>query len=196
MEVGKTHKDIRSEIIREAGEQFRDLGYEGTSMRGVADALGISVGNLTYHFQKKLDLLEAVRLEGHKGYRPTPPPLNLDDFDAFFRYVLNFQAENAYYFRHFAEVGRLLPRVREMQEEVLRDRDAMLRDGFANLKAGGVMQEDELEGQTERLVQVVGAVCTYAAAWETQKRLDALWSLIYPHLTEAGKARYRSMTGQ
>ena len=165
-------------------------------MRGVADALGISVGNLTYYFQKKLDLLEAVRLDIHKSYRPIPAPLDLRGFDGFFRYVLNYQAENAYYFLHFTEVGRLLPRIKEMQEEILRDRDAMLLGGFANLKAAGLMQEDELEGQTERLVHVVGAVCTYAADWEPQKRLEALWSIIYPHLTPKGKEAYRKLAEQ
>lgn len=181
--------------MREAGAQFRRGGYEGTSMRAVSDALGISVGNLTYYFRKKEDLLEAVRVEQHKGYRRTPPPECLEEFDAFFRRILRHQAQNAYYFLHYGEMGRLVPKIREMQREVLRDRRVTFVDGFANLRAAGLMGPDELPGQTECLVEVLVSVCTYGASWDGEARLRSLWSLIYPLLSQQGKERYRYMTG-
>ncbi|NCB63641.1 MAG: TetR/AcrR family transcriptional regulator [Clostridia bacterium] len=191
--VRETKKEIRDEIVREAGEQFRRSGYEGTSMRAVADALGISVGNLTYYFQKKEDLLEAVRVEQHKSYCRTPPPKCLEEFDAFFRRILRHQSENAYYFLHYGEMGRLVPKIREMQEEVLRDRRDTFEGGFANLRTAGLMGPDELQGQAECLVQVLVSVCTYGASWDERERLRALWTLIYPLLTEGGKKKYREM---
>ena len=62
-------KDIKNEIISAARELFSINGYNAVTMRDVADALGISVGNLTYHFKKKEDLIEAVIIDQHRGYR-------------------------------------------------------------------------------------------------------------------------------
>jgi AcrR family transcriptional regulator len=39
---------------------FSELGYDGASIREIADAMGISKGNLTYHFATKDDLLYEI----------------------------------------------------------------------------------------------------------------------------------------
>ena len=53
-------RDRKSEILAAAERLLDAGGPHAVSMRGVAAALGISVGNLTYHFPQKKDLLEAV----------------------------------------------------------------------------------------------------------------------------------------
>jgi TetR/AcrR family transcriptional repressor of nem operon len=53
-------RDTRQTILAEAFELFRKQGYAGTSMGQVAEAVGISKGNLTYHFPSKQALYEAV----------------------------------------------------------------------------------------------------------------------------------------
>ncbi len=58
-----TPNDLTSRIRQEALRQFAERGFDGTSMRDVANALGISPGNLTYHYPKKLDLFTAA-IEG------------------------------------------------------------------------------------------------------------------------------------
>lgn len=55
-----TVRDTRQTIMAEAFELFRKQGYAGTSMGQVAEAVGISKGNLTYHFPSKQALFEAV----------------------------------------------------------------------------------------------------------------------------------------
>lgn len=53
-------KDVKTDILETARKLFNEQGYNGVSMRDIAGALGISVGNLTYYFKRKEDLLEAV----------------------------------------------------------------------------------------------------------------------------------------
>ena len=51
-------KDItKSKIAHESERLFNTYGYNSVTMRQIADACGISVGNLTYHYPKKEDLL-------------------------------------------------------------------------------------------------------------------------------------------
>lgn len=47
----------REKIIVESERLFRKYGYDGTSMKKIADTCGISTGNLTFYFPKKEDLL-------------------------------------------------------------------------------------------------------------------------------------------
>ncbi|WP_338091253.1 helix-turn-helix domain-containing protein [Pelotomaculum isophthalicicum] len=50
----------RDEIIQVAGELFRRLGYAETSMKDIADKVGILKGSLYYHFSSKEELLNEV----------------------------------------------------------------------------------------------------------------------------------------
>jgi AcrR family transcriptional regulator len=50
----------RSTIVRVAVEVFASRGYDGASVREIAQLAGISKGNLTYHFAVKDDLLFEV----------------------------------------------------------------------------------------------------------------------------------------
>ena len=47
----------KNKIARTSELLFNAHGYNNVTMRQIADACGISVGNLTYHYPKKEDLL-------------------------------------------------------------------------------------------------------------------------------------------
>ena len=55
-------QSTRQDILACARRLFDRHGYNGVSMRDIAKELDISVGNLTYHFKKKENLLEAILL--------------------------------------------------------------------------------------------------------------------------------------
>lgn len=56
-------KETMRRIIAAAHNVFVIDGYAGLSLRKVADEAGIAVGNLTYHFPNKNDLLKATLRE-------------------------------------------------------------------------------------------------------------------------------------
>jgi TetR/AcrR family transcriptional regulator, cholesterol catabolism regulator len=53
----------RDLIIKAAGRLFRENGYEGTSVRDLADAVGLQSGSLFFHFTSKEEILVSL-LEG------------------------------------------------------------------------------------------------------------------------------------
>lgn len=53
-------QDTRERILEVARELFTDNGYEGTSLREIADRLGFTKAALYYHFQSKEQLLLAL----------------------------------------------------------------------------------------------------------------------------------------
>jgi AcrR family transcriptional regulator len=58
--TGSTAIDTRARILDAARGLFADQGYAGTSMRDLADALGMTKAALYYHFPGKADILLAL----------------------------------------------------------------------------------------------------------------------------------------
>lgn len=50
----------RAEIVEKADALFYQQGFDATSFRDIADAVGISRGNFYYHFKSKDQILDAV----------------------------------------------------------------------------------------------------------------------------------------
>ncbi|MGY4644350.1 TetR/AcrR family transcriptional regulator [Cellulomonas sp. URHB0016] len=60
--------ETRSAIQRAALELFTTQGYQATSMREIADALGIKKASLYYHFAGKDDIVRSLFVErGHEA---------------------------------------------------------------------------------------------------------------------------------
>lgn len=49
--------ETRAEILRVAFDLFTDQGFEGTSIKDIADALGVTKSSLYYHFANKEDII-------------------------------------------------------------------------------------------------------------------------------------------
>lgn len=60
----------RQEILDRAIEVFRERGADGTSLRRIAESLGISHGALLHYFSSREELLVAVY--EHAENRPDP----------------------------------------------------------------------------------------------------------------------------
>src|SRR5678815_5344128 len=58
----------RGELVRAAAQLFREKGFEGTTIREIAGAVGMQSGSPFYHFANKHELLMAVMEEGPVSY--------------------------------------------------------------------------------------------------------------------------------
>src|SRR6476646_11454932 len=54
----------RGELVRAAAQLFREKGFEGTTVRDIANAVGMQSGSPFYHFGSKVEMLVAVMEEG------------------------------------------------------------------------------------------------------------------------------------
>ncbi len=54
----------RADLLRVAARLFREKGFEGTTIRAIADAVGMRSGSPFYHFKSKQEILAAVMEEG------------------------------------------------------------------------------------------------------------------------------------
>jgi TetR/AcrR family transcriptional regulator, cholesterol catabolism regulator len=54
----------RHQLVRASARLFREKGYDGTSVRDIAQAAGMQSGSWVYHFPTKQDILVAVMEQG------------------------------------------------------------------------------------------------------------------------------------
>ncbi len=66
--IARTTKaeQTRAHILATALALFRERGYDGTTMRAVAEAADVSVGNAYYHFSSKEHLVQAYYAQVHE----------------------------------------------------------------------------------------------------------------------------------
>ncbi len=62
--LGGDEGNRRAELLRAAGRLFRQKGYEATTIRDIAAAVGMRSGSPFYHFKSKQELLKTVMTEG------------------------------------------------------------------------------------------------------------------------------------
>jgi AcrR family transcriptional regulator len=58
--------DTRERILDVALDLFTEQGYDGTSLRQIAEQLGVTKAALYYHFESKEDILMALHLRLHE----------------------------------------------------------------------------------------------------------------------------------
>ena len=140
-------QNTRQDILACARRLFDRHGYNGVSMRDMAKELGISVGNLTYHFKKKENLLEAMILDRDRAGNPPPAPQTLEDLTAYFRHMLEVQQTYAFYFDSYHQLAQTSPLLASIQQEMLGKVTEDLTACFRTLTAQGTLAPEAWPGQ-------------------------------------------------
>lgn len=185
----------REQILAAAARLFGEKGYHNVSMRTISTELGISVGNLTYHFPRKADLADAL-LEQEMKEIAVPLQPGLEVLDEYLRRMLRSLLEHA---RLFSD-PLMFSSVPELAEEH-RARIRRLRSNLLELlrvQAQAGLLRPELDGET--LEELADLLMYSHLGWQQQLMLfpmpveDALrralhlqWTAIRPYLTPEGQ---------
>lgn len=65
--ITEEDRNRRADLVRVSARLFREKGFNGTTVRDIADAVGMRSGSPFYHFKTKQDILAAVIEEGLVG---------------------------------------------------------------------------------------------------------------------------------
>ncbi len=193
-------KNIRDEIVRTARKMFLENPYDEVAMRDIAQALGISVGNLTYHFNKKECLVEAVVLELFRRHQSSPPCHTLKELDAWITLSAEAGDKGVFYFKDFERLAQISQTVRDIQRQVFERNMSFWRETLTTLCQAGIMQPEGFAGQHDAFIHNFYLL---KARWHEQSRIETLlgvretgfrfraWAAIYPMLTEAGRREFK-----
>lgn len=192
-------KDI---ILEKAIELFNKNGYSEISMRDIADATNKSVGNITYHYKKKSDLIYAIVELQYEDFQSLDLKTDIDllDFNEQLKTMLNFQKKYCFYFSNMIELRKKYSEMKEFQSKVrkiLISHFCQVIESFERKEIFRVSPNEKL-----RIYQAKGIVLLMMS-WmqqissDTTEQIDELleivWSILYSNLTEKGIVLYNQV---
>lgn len=188
-------RSTRQQILAAAERLFSEKGYHNVSMRMIAGALEISVGNLTYYFPRKADLANAL-LEQELEDILVPVQPGLAVLDAYLEKMLRSLVRHAKLFSDplmFSTVPAL--------EQEHRGHIACLREKLLALlrvqHQAGLLRAELTEPALEALAELlmyshvgwqhqVAAQPPEAMEDEVRRMMQIQWTVLRAYLTPAG----------
>ena len=89
-------RNLRQDILTTAQALFNEKGYRKTTMRDISGSLGISLGNLTYHFHKKEEIM--FELLKRPEFLDWPVPDSYSALFALFNAMLDSLVVNEFFY--------------------------------------------------------------------------------------------------
>lgn len=187
--------NTRSKILQYACELFKKYGYNAVSMRSIANALDISVGNLTYHFKKKEDLIEALIFEELQEYQNFFGQIyDIYDMDRYFRHLLSVQKRLTFYFDSYIQLSQISDALREKQMQMIENMNMTICRGFNELLSNGMMKAENYKGQYEDLARMLIMLTLFRFPGkelricrnDSAETIRLMWALLANYLTEKG----------
>ena len=198
----------RDKILEEALRQLNEEGLDKVSIRSIAQALGISPGNLTYHFRNVDTIIQELylelvreldaglqRMENATTVLTTLLEVSEDNFFVFWKY--------RFILLDFIAITRRITEVRDHFRRLIAQRHFQFKFSIEHMIAEGLLKPEEVDGQYDKLILqsiILGNAWIPDAHIHFDDRSDAVvrfyadlfLGMIVPYLTEKGLAEYRA----
>lgn len=197
----------KQKIINETIQLFNQQGFSNVTTDTIAKTVGISLGNLTYHFPKKDDLVVTIYRQlvaelrtVFATYRKHPDFLSIDgQLRAFYR----FQSKYCFFYVDTLEIGRSYPKIGQQHQEHITMQIQDVHNIFIFNVGKKNLRNDVAPDAYERVahsVWMMVALWTYQLLIRGKMDLDSenemmesAWNLIFPYFTEQGKEVFRQL---
>ena len=200
-------RDTRSEIVRKSVELFNTRGFFKVTIKEIADAMGISPGNLTYHFKKKENLLEAIQaqlLEDTDGIMvPAGQEITLAHFQEMFEKFFLVQKSYRFYFIEIIYLLEEYPEITKAYRDRTSNRFSDARKLVDYYIMTGRLKPENEKHDYDDMVHSLWMVNTFWTLGTVlagdfggdrfASPINSLWKMLAPYLTEKGLAEYKTL---
>ncbi len=202
-------KNTKQHILDTAIRLFNEKGFFNVSIREIADEMKISPGNLTYHFKKKEQLLEAIQDEILSASKdiiiPEGKYITLEHFEMIFQKFYAVQDRYRFYFTNILFLTVAHPKVLEKYKvrTAKRLEDARkLVDYYINTNRLKPESNDIDYTYLIHNLWIVNMFWKHSSSLidlektnylAKQSPMGSLWHMLKPYLTEKGFAEYQEI---
>ncbi len=140
--------DTKERILQTALSLYNRRGIHSITSRHIAAELGISPGNLHYHFKHTEDIIEGLyqELSGHfdvlMSSMETTTEMNLERLTNFIDQSLELSYTYRFIFLHMVEIGLRIPTIRNQYYAMTQRREKEFLTLFQRSKASGIFRDD------------------------------------------------------
>ncbi|MDY5647769.1 MAG: TetR/AcrR family transcriptional regulator [Lachnospiraceae bacterium] len=191
-------RNTRQNILDAARKLFNEYGYNSVSLRDIANDAGISKGNLTYHFSKKEEIMEALISEGKDTF-PSGIPGTLEELDEAFLDMQRAVQQNLYFFLYHAQLAQTSPKICQKQSARYEEVQKKFQTAFHLLHSAGLLRDESFPGEYSHIIDLLHMSAIYWAPFsELKKSVHTdpseyrrhAWRTMHPLLTEKGRIHF------
>lgn len=146
-------------ILEHARQAFNQRGVVAVGIREIARELGLSPGNVSYHFPTKEALVTALVREGHAANNalvsPPAPLRTFDDLDAAVRAIMHRDLENRWLLRDYVGLLVAMPAFRALHDEIHPVREARIDTLLARTVEAGLLERELVARRRSHLRQQI-----------------------------------------
>ena len=199
----------KDKILVESLRQFNEKGTDQVSIRSIARAIGISSGNLTYHFKNtdtiiyNLYLQLAEEMDG-QVVQVQQKEISLIGIlrqsEESFRILYKYK----FLFLDFVRIARKIPALREHFRQLMKMRQLQFRMTIDDLIQQDILREEWVEGQYNHLIL---RIIIFSDSWipdaeihfdEAGENVIQFYSTLFissivPYLTPKGLEEYQKL---
>ena len=197
----------KQKILNAAIELFNENGMANVRLQQIAEEIGISPGNLAYHFRNKEAIVESIQedlvedvSEILSTYRIFP---NLMDFDNQLSKYFSFIKIHPFYFLDVLEIDRHYPAIHAKRQIHISKMISQIRKRFDYNQQRGLIKEEPRAGVYDGIANAIWVLITFWAPQNVVRRSNQLqdikafkemiWNQMYPYFTKEGVAEYEQL---
>lgn len=211
----------KEKILAQALILFNDKGVETITTRQIALALGISQGNLCYHFPKKEAIIIALYeqlvgkfddlyliLSAHqpsKEEAPTPSNLNISIFLKMVNITNQYFIDYKFLMLNFVQIMRWHPSIKTHYQALTKQRNEQTMQLFKAFQVAGLLKTAAYTNQYQQIIEQFMILNNF---WLSHAEIlyqgneaekinhfnQLVNAFIYPYLTTKGQAEYKNIT--
>ena len=182
---------------------LNQYGLAAVSQRTIADYMKISPGNLTYHFKKRSDIIEALYFELVEKIDKCMNEIPLGEgllkgLHTLTKKIMEFFYEYRFIMLDFIQIMRQFKTIQKHYKELSVQRENQFQFLFSALQNDGLMRPEEIPNEYQHLIQ---RMIVFGNFWlasseigqdkmskkQIDKYLEITTQAIFPYLTPKGK---------
>lgn len=199
--------NTKQKILNASIRLFNENGMANVPLQQIAKEIGISPGNLAYHFRNKEAIIEAINDELYveaadilSTYRIFP---NLIDFDNQLTKYFSFIQKYPFYFLDLLEIERHYPEIRAKRQVHISKMISQIRKRFDFNINRGLVFEEPRPGVYNSVANAIWVLITFwvpqnlvrgtEASMDVCQFKEMVWDQMYPYFTEQGIAEFEQL---
>lgn len=192
----------KKKIVETTIQLFNERGFANVSLPHIAGILDISLGNLTYHFPKKDQLIDTIYTLFQEELafitKDFEVLVDLREMDLQLRAFYDFQQRFRFFYLDLLELERAYPFLAKKHYQHIENqiegiyRGFLFNEGMGNLKsqASSIVYKQVAHQFWLCIVFWLMQLAVRGRQGTVEDMTAAAWTLIHPYLTEKGQEEF------
>jgi AcrR family transcriptional regulator len=196
-------KNTRGKIVDAAVALFNENGIAPVTLRDIAEKVGISIGNLAYHFKNKdfiiAEIYETMETERQARLSEVQQIPSFENANKQALAILKISLDYKFFFLDTPAILRAYPKIAELHRKQVKTQIDYLKAILDYSVGSGNMKPESYTGCYQRLAETIWSVIHFWIMGESvrgtkkhnlNEARTSMWALVEPHLTEKGRKNF------